>query len=74
MEKFFTIKYYFNECSKQDNIILAELKEQFKNNASYTNHGVLPLQGDPSGKSKGSWHTFDLNDGSNNLLRMYGLG
>ena len=39
-------------------------KEQFKNNASYTNHGVLPHEGDPSGKSKGSWHTFDLNDGS----------
>jgi len=62
--KIFYNKNNFNECSKQENIILAELKEQFKNNASYTNHGVLPHEGDPSGKSKGSWHTFDLNDGS----------
>ena len=62
--KIFYNKNNFNECSKQENIILAELKEQFKNNASYTNHGVLPHEGDPSGKSKGSWHTFNLNDGS----------
>ena len=62
--KIFYNKNNFDECSKQENIILAELKEQFKNNASYTNHGVLPHEGDPSGKSKGSWHTFDLNDGS----------
>ena len=62
--KIFYNKNNFNECSKQENIILAELKDQFKNNASYTNHGVLPHEGDPSGKSKGSWHTFDLNDGS----------
>ena len=62
--KIFYNKNNFNECSKQENIILAELKEQFKNNASYTNHGVVAHEGDPSGKSKGSWHTFDLNDGS----------
>ena len=54
----------FNECTKKENEILGELKDQFKKNASYTNHGVVAHEGDPSGKSKGSWHTFELNDGS----------
>ena len=54
----------FNECNKKENEILVELKNQFKKNALYTNHGVVAHEGDPSGKSKGSWHTFELNDGS----------
>ena len=54
----------FNECSKKESEILAELKDQFKDNASYINHGIVAHEGDPSGKSKGSWHTFSLNDGS----------
>ena len=54
----------FNECFKKEKNILNELKNLFENNSIYTNHGIQPHEGDPSGKSKGSWHTFELNDGS----------
>jgi len=54
----------FNKCSKKESIILDQLKNLFKKNASYKDHGIKSHEGDPSGKSKGSWHTFKLNDGS----------
>ena len=62
--KIFYNENNFNDCSKKEKEILAELKDQFKDNASYINHGIVAHEGDPSGKSKGSWHTFSLNDGS----------
>ena len=54
----------FNKCFKQERTILTVLKNLFAKNAKYKDHGIKPHEGDPSGKSKGSWHTFDLNDGS----------
>ena len=54
----------FDQCSIKENEILIELKKQFKESAEYTNHGITSHEADPSGKSKGSWHTFKLNDGS----------
>ncbi len=62
--KIFYNENNFSKCSKQEKEILTELKNQFKNNATYTNHGIVSHEGDPSGNSKGSWHTFRLNDGS----------
>ena len=54
----------FNECFKQESVILSEIKNLFTKNASYKDHGIEPHEGDPSGESKGSWHTFTLNDDS----------
>ena len=54
----------FNKCSEKEKEILFQLKEQFKDSATYTNHGITLHEGDPSGKSKGTWHTFELNNGS----------
>ena len=54
----------FNKCFKQERTILVKLKNLFLKNAKYKDHGITSHEGDPSGKSKGSWHTFDLNDGS----------
>ena len=54
----------FNECFTQEASILAELKNLFTNNAIYKDHGIEPHEGDPSGESKGSWHTFTLDDDS----------
>jgi len=54
----------FNKCFKQEGVILSELKNLFAKSASYKDHGINSHEGDPSGKSKGSWHTFKLNDGS----------
>ena len=54
----------FNECYNQEKIILYELKKLFKKNAIYTDHGIEPHEYDETGKSKGSWHTFELTDGS----------
>lgn len=54
----------FDQCPIKEKEILFELKKQFKNNAKYTNHGITAHEADPSGNSKGSWHTFKLNDGS----------
>ena len=53
-----------DQCSIKEKEILLELKKQFKDSAHYTNHGITAHEGDPTGKSKGSWHTFELKDKS----------
>ena len=54
----------FKNCSKTEKIILNELKKSFANNSNYINHGIDEHEMDVSGESKGTWHTFQLDDGS----------
>ena len=54
----------FNKCFKQESVILIELKNLFENKSMYKDHGIRAHEADPSGESKGSWHTFKLNDNS----------
>ena len=54
----------FKNCSKQEKIILKELKKAFANNSNYIDHGIDDHEIDASGESKGTWHTFELNDDS----------
>ena len=54
----------FNQCAKKEKEVLVELKNQFEEISKYIDHGIVPHEADPSGKSKGSWHTFELDDGS----------
>tara|TARA_B100000965_G_scaffold50948_1_gene37846 strand:- start:219 stop:800 length:582 start_codon:yes stop_codon:yes gene_type:complete len=54
----------FNKCFKQESVILIELKNLFENKSRYKDHGIRAHEGDPSGESKGSWHTFKLDDNS----------
>ena len=49
------------DCYKLEKIILKDLKEIFSS-AEYTDHGIDSHPGDPSGDSKGTWHTFELED------------
>ena len=51
-----------NNCYEQEKTIVKELKKLFKNKSQYTNHGISSHPGDTSGKSKGTWHTFVLDD------------
>ena len=51
-----------NNCYEQEKIIVKELKKLFKNKSQYTNHGISSHPADTSGKSKGTWHTFVLDD------------
>jgi len=54
----------FNECFKQEKIVLAALKDLFSSKVRYKDYGITAHEGDPSGNSKGSWHTFEFNDDS----------
>ena len=54
----------FKNCFKKEKSILKELKKGFANNSSYVDHGIEDHEMDVSGESKGSWHTFKLDDGS----------
>ena len=61
---FYRNKKDFNQCAKKEKEVLIELKDQFGEISKYIDHGIVPHEADPSGKSKGSWHTFELDDGS----------
>ena len=58
----------FEDCYKNEKKIVSELKVIFKNNAKYNNWGKSPHPGDKSGKSVGSHHQFDMNDGSGFIM------
>ena len=51
-----------NNCYEQEKNIVKILKKLFKNKSEYTDHGITPHPADTSGKSKGTWHTFVLDD------------
>ena len=55
---------FMEKCLIKEKEILASIKEILKSKANYINHGITPHNYDKSGKSVGSWHTFELNDGS----------
>ena len=57
----------FNDCLKQEKKILNEIKSIFEDSTKYKDHGITPHPGDPSGKTKGSWHTFMFNDDSGHV-------
>ena len=52
MGKFFINIIILMNATRKKNEMFGELKDQCKKNASYTNHGVVAHEGDPSGKSK----------------------
>ena len=54
----------FYKCSSKEKIILSDLNNFFKNDADYIDHGIDKHEADKTGKSKGTWHTFELKDGS----------
>ena len=56
-----------NNCYEKEKNIIKILKKLFKNKSKYTYHGVTPHPADTSGKSKGSWHTFDLDDNTGHI-------
>jgi hypothetical protein len=51
-----------DNCYEQEKAIVKALKKLFKNKSQYTNHGISSHPADTSGKSKGTWHTFILDD------------
>ena len=58
----------FEDCYKNEKKIVSELKVIFKNNAKYNNWGTTTHPGDKSGKSIGTHHQFDMNDGSGFIM------
>ena len=56
----------FEDCYKKK--IVNELKVIFKNNAKYNDWEKSPHPGDKSGNSIGSYHQFDMNDGSGFIM------
>ena len=58
----------FEDCNKAEKKIVNELKAIFTDSAKYNNWGISPHPGDKSGKSVGSHHQFDMNDGSGFIM------
>ena len=54
----------FYKCSSKEKVILSDLNNFFKKDADYIDHGIDKHEADKTGKSKGTWHTFQLKDGS----------
>ena len=66
--KIFFNKNFMQECLIKEKEILNSIKKVLKSNAIYKDHGIIPHNYDKSGKSIGSWHTFELNDGSGFIM------
>ena len=66
--KIFFNKNFMQECLIKEKEILNSIKKVLKSNAIYKDHGITPHNYDKSGKSIGSWHTFELNDGSGFIM------
>ena len=66
--KIFFNKNFMQECLIKEKEILNSIKKVLKSNAIYKDHGIIPHNYDKSGKSTGSWHTFELNDGSGFIM------
>tara|TARA_B100000989_G_scaffold252849_1_gene201148 strand:- start:148 stop:501 length:354 start_codon:yes stop_codon:yes gene_type:complete len=62
--KIFFKNNFMEKCLNKEKEILASVKEILKSKTKYIDHGITPHDYDKSGKSVGSWHTFELNDGS----------
>ncbi len=62
--KIFFKNNFMEKCLKKEREILVSIKEILKTNTKYINHGITPHNYDKSGKSVGSWHLFEFNDGS----------
>ena len=58
----------FEDCHKAEKKIVNELKAIFTDSAKYNYWGISPHPGDKSGKSVGSHHQFDMNDGSGFIM------
>ena len=58
----------FEDCYKAEKKIVNELKAIFTDSAKYNYWGISPHPGDKSGKSVGSHHQFDMNDGSGFIM------
>ena len=54
----------FYKCSNKEKILLEDLTIIFYDNSNYIDHGIDEHEMDKSGESKGTWHTFELNDKS----------
>ena len=55
---------FMENCLIKEKEILSSIKKIFKSKAKYINYGITPHDYDKSGKSVGSWHSFEFNDGS----------
>lgn len=66
--KIFFNKNFMQECLIKEKEILNSIKKVLKSDAIYKDHGITPHNYDKSGKSIGSWHTFELNDGSGFIM------
>jgi len=66
--KIFFNENFMQECLIKEKEILNSIKKVLKSNANYKDHGITPHNYDKSGKSIGSWHTFELNDGSGFIM------
>ena len=62
--KIFFKNNFMEKCLNKEKEILASVKEILKSKTKYIDHGITPHDYDKSGKSVGSWHTFEFNDGS----------
>ena len=63
--------FYTNDdiknCYEKEKNIVKILKKLFINKSEYIDHGITPHPADTSGKSKGTWHTFQLDDNSGHI-------
>ena len=62
--KIFFKNNFMEKCLIKEKEILVSVKEILKSKTKYIDHGITPHDYDKSGKSVGSWHTFEFNDGS----------
>ena len=62
--KIFFKNNFMEKCLIKEKEILASIKEILKSKTKYINQGITPHDYDKSGKSVGSWHTFEFYDGS----------
>jgi hypothetical protein len=66
--KIFFKENFMQECLIKEKEILNSIKKVLKSNSVYKDHGIIPHNYDKSGNSVGTWHTFELNDGSGFIM------
>ena len=62
------------ECYVQEKKFVEDLKELFEDSSTYKDYGITAHEGDSSGKSKGSWHAFFLDDESGHIFVSVWIG
>jgi hypothetical protein len=65
--KIFYTNNDMENCYEKEKEIIKILKKLFINKSEYIDHGITPHPADTSGESKGTWHTFQLDDNSGHV-------